>query len=243
MKMTKQLGKLVWWIRELLFPRRCPVCDEPVKPAGKKICRKCRHKLVYVSADYCMKCGKPLGESTLEFCRDCQKRKHEFVQGRSLYEYKSAAKAIYKFKYGNRREYAEFFGEELADKYRDVIVQWNAEAILPVPIHKNRKKKRGFNQSSLLAKELSKHVEVPVIDNFIVRSKDTTPLKELTGIERQNNLKKAFKIVRNDVKLSTIIILDDIYTTGSTVDEMARVLKETGIQKIYVLTLAIGAGM
>jgi len=235
------LKKIVWWIRELLFPRRCPVCDRPVKPAGKKICDVCREKLRYVSGAYCMKCGKPLSGETAEYCMECRQKKHEFVQGMSLYEYESAAASIYRFKYAKRREYAEFFGEELSERFGEMIRKWNVDALIPVPIHKTRKRERGYNQAELLAQQLGRRTGLPVVSDLLVRCRKTTPQKELNALQRQNNLKKAFKISQNDVKLSTIIVIDDIYTTGSTVDEMTKILKQAGVGKVYVLTLAIGS--
>lgn len=224
-----------------MFPRRCPVCDRPVKPAGKKICGDCRKKLKFISEVHCMKCGKPLLHEEDEYCKDCSKRKHEFVQGKSLYEYSGAAASIHRLKYGKRREYAEFYGEELAKRFGETIRRWGAEALVPVPIHKKRKRERGYNQAELLAECLGKCLNIPVKSKLIVRSKETVPQKELNAAQSQNNLKRAFKIGENDVKLSTIIVVDDIYTTGSTVDEMARVLKQAGVKQVYVLTLAIGS--
>lgn len=225
----------------MLFPRRCPVCDRPVKPAGKKICDSCRGKLRFVQEAHCMKCGKPLLQGTEEYCTDCRGKRHEFIQGRSLYEYESAAASIYRFKYAKRREYAEFYGEELSKRFGEMIKRWKADAIVPVPIHEARRKERGYNQAELLAKQLGRSLKLPVKDDLIVRMKKTIPQKELNALQRQNNLKRAFKISKNDVKLSTIIVVDDIYTTGSTVDEMARVLKQAGVERVYVLTLAIGS--
>ncbi len=237
------MKRVLWWIRELLFPRRCPVCDKPVRPAGHLICDKCRNKLKYVSKIQCMKCGKPLYKETEEYCEDCKKKHHEFVRGKSLYEYKTASGMIYRFKYGKRREYAEFLGWEMAKYFEDDIRKWKAEALIPVPIHKSRKQQRGYNQAELLAAELSRRTGIPMKSDLVVRLRKTIPQKLLKQSERQNNLKKAFKIGKNDVKLSTIIIIDDIYTTGSTVDEMTKLLKETGIEKVYVLTLAIGSAI
>ena len=237
------MKKIIWWVRELLFPRRCPVCDKPVRPAGHLICDICKNKLKYVSEMYCMKCGKPLFKDMEEYCEDCKKKRHKFVQGKSLYEYKSAAAIIYRFKYGKRQEYAEFLGRDMAEHFVWDMKKWKAEALVPVPIHKTRKRQRGYNQAELLANEISRCTGIPVEKDLLVRCKKTIPQKLLRDAERQNNLKKAFKMGRNDVKLSTIIIIDDIYTTGSTVNEMADVLEKMGIDKIYVLTLAIGTGM
>ena len=94
-----------------------------------------------------------------------------------------------------------------------------------------------------MAAELSKHSGIPVNRKLIIRKKKTKPQKDLTTQERQNNLKKAFKICPNDVKLSTIVIIDDIYTTGSTIDDMAKLLMASGIQKVYYVALAVGRGI
>ena len=104
-------------------------------------------------------------------------------------------------------------------------------------------KKRGYNQAELIAGMLSKHWNIPVITNLVVRCKNTRPMKEIVGTDRQNNLKKAFKLGVNDVKLNTIIIIDDIYTTGSTIDAVAKVCREAGILNIYFLTVSIGYGL
>lgn len=118
-----------------------------------------------------------------------------------------------------------------------------ADAFVPVPLHKSRKRKRGYNQAEVLARELSALTGIPVCTDLIGRVKKTAPMKELSAAQRQNNLKKAFKILRNDVKLKTIIIVDDIYTTGSTIDAVSRELKSVGVEKIYFVALAIGRGI
>ena len=116
-----------------------------------------------------------------------------------------------------------------------------------MPIHRSRLRKRGYNQAELLAKALGRYTGLPVYAKLVKRVKNTAPLKLLNPQERQNNLKKAFHIVGNDVKLmeklSSVVLVDDIYTTGSTVDEMASVLLETGVEKVYFVTLACGRGV
>ena len=91
-----------------------------------------------------------------------------------------------------------------------------------------------------MAKSFCNHSGIPLCEHYVERMKDTKPLKSMSRPERQNNLKKAFKIGRNDVKLNVSIVVDDIYTTGSTVDALAEVLKEAGVQTVYFLTVAIG---
>ena len=225
---------------QLIFPLRCPVCDDIVTPYGEKICPDCRKKLKYVTSPWCMKCGKKLGKDE-EICTDCRKIRHKFTRGRALYEYNSAAAMIYRFKYAGRREYADFFGLEIAKYLGDFIKDVKPDALIPVPIHKKRLKKRGFNQAALLARAVGRYTGIPVDEKLVVRIKNTVPLKLLNPNERQNNLKKAFNIVKNDVKLNTILIIDDIYTSGSTVDEMSSVLHKAGVENVYFITLSCGA--
>lgn len=226
----------------LLFPLHCPVCDEIVQPYGEKICLGCMKKLRLLTPPWCMKCGKKLaGEG--EYCEDCRRTVHLFTGGRALYEYSSAAPSIYRLKYGGRQEYADYFGEEAVRYLGDFIRQIKPDGIVPVPLHRSRQKKRGYNQAALLAGAISRYCDVPVYDKLLIRVKNTKPLKLQNPSERQNNLKKAFNIAQNDVKLETIIIVDDIYTTGSTMDEAARVLAQHGVRHIYFITLACGAGV
>lgn len=227
-------------ITELLFPRRCPVCDQITSPFGALCCSKCIGKFQYIGADYCMKCGKGLSSSEKEFCRDCKKRPHAFERGRSLYRYESTAGALFRFKYKERQEYADFWSEELYAHLGNDIASMQAQAIVPVPLHKSRYKTRGYNQAGVLAQALGKRCDIEVMEHLVIRVKKTVPQKQLNYAERQNNLKKAFKLCANDVKLRRMIIIDDIYTTGSTVDAVAEILLEGGAEHIFVITLAAG---
>ncbi len=187
-----------------------------------------------------MRCGKGLMKQEQEYCHDCRKYPHTFDRGRSLYRYESVAASIFRFKYKGRQEYADFFAEELYRYLGRDIAGMKAEAVIPVPLHKSRYRERGYNQSALLGKAFAERCQIPFRDDLVVRLKKTIPQKQLSYSERQNNLKRAFKLHRNDVKLNTVIIIDDIYTTGSTVDALAKVLSEGGVQHIYVITLAAG---
>lgn len=230
-------------LKDLLFPRRCPVCDRPVRPAGGLICAACRKKLKYVKEPVCMKCGKALHSYQQEYCFDCAHKKHAYDRGVSLYLYGSIRQTAYRFKYGGRQEYAAFLGKEMAVHLGRQILAWKPDALVPVPLHPDRLKKRGYNQALLIAEEMGRLLGITVQGDLLVRVKNTAPQKMLDGRQRQNNLKKAFKIKRNDVKLKTIVIIDDIYTTGSTVDEIAAVCKRSGIQKVYFAALSIGDGI
>ena len=240
---VKEMGESIYkGVLQLLFPLRCPVCDGIVPQAGEKICLECLGRLKVLTPPWCMKCGKKLAQEG-EYCADCGKKTHFFMRGRALYEYESIALSIYRFKYGGRREYADYFGEEMEEYLGDFIRSVEPDALIPIPLHRKRRAARGYNQAELLARALGDRLGIPVYTDFLVRQKNTAPLKYENPEERQNNLKKAFNILQNDVKLEKVMIVDDIYTTGSTMDETARVLKEAGVQEIYFVTLACGAGV
>lgn len=230
-------------VLDLLFPKRCVVCDEIAGQEGKAVCRRCRDKILYVQEPFCLKCGKQLQHEEQEYCEDCKKNRHLYIQGSALYDYGSMADSIFRFKYAGRMEYADFYGRELYERKAGWLSMVQPDALVPVPIHAARKRKRGYNQAELVARHLSSLCGVPVNNSLIYRPKQTAPLKDLSHSERQNNLKRAFKIRQNDVKLNTIVIIDDIYTTGSTIDSMARVLHGAGITEVYFVALTIGRGI
>lgn len=235
--------RLAQMLLDLAFPRRCPVCDRPVKPSGAYICRECGDKLIYIKEPRCRKCGKQLEKAEKEYCYDCGTKRHIYDRGTALYTYGSIRLSLYRLKYGGRQEYAVFLGRDMAGRLGKEILSWRPDALVPVPLHFAREKKRGYNQAALLAAELGKQLDIPVLTDFVERIRDTRPQKELEGARRQNNLKKAFKIVQNDVKLNTIVIIDDIYTTGSTIDAVAQACMDAGVKRVYFAALAIGRGM
>ncbi|MCM1121419.1 MAG: double zinc ribbon domain-containing protein [Eubacterium sp.] len=228
---------------DILYPRRCPVCDKAVKPFGSLICESCKEEFKYIKAPYCMKCGKELEEEESEYCGDCLRHRHLFDSGRAVFTYKTMADSIYRFKYKGRQEYAAYYAECMARQLGNWMIRCQPDAFVPVPIHSSKKYVRGYNQAEVLARELGRLMDIPVETKLLKRIHKTAPMKDLSVSERQNNLKRAFKICCNDVKLSTIIIIDDIYTTGSTIDAMCYELRKAGVQRIYFAALAIGKGV
>ncbi len=229
-------------VLQALYPGRCPVCDGIVGRAGEKICLKCMDRPKLLTPPWCMRCGRKTEEGE-EYCRDCRAREHLFDRGRALYEYTSVAESIYRFKYGGRREYAEFYGEQIVEYLGEFIQSMGPDAIVPIPLHRRRRAVRGYNQAELLARAAGRRMGIPVYSRLLVRVRDTAPQKELNREERQNNLKRAFNIPGNDVKLKRILVFDDIYTTGTTLDEAARALKAAGAEQVWFITLACGSGV
>ena len=207
------------------------------------ICEPCRLRLHPVTEPLCKKCGKPLSAAETEYCPDCGRKKHLYTRGRAALEYDSLMReSIGRFKYNNRREYANFYVQKLLDICGPAVRSWDIDLLIPIPLHKSRRRKRGFNQAELIAKGLGRELEIPVSANYLLRTRKTSPQKELNDQERKNNLKNAFQVVNYDVKFKKVLLIDDIYTTGSTIDAAASVLLESGAEKVYFLSISIGRG-
>lgn len=223
-----------------MYPRRCPICDEP--SGNKMICSRCASIPRYVSEPRCVKCGKHIDDDAIMYCLDCRMNEKHFVSGISLYEYDSMSDSINRFKNAGRAEYADFYAKEMNRKIGNIIRTYKADALIPIPLHASKEKKRGFNQSEILAEGISKGLGIPLRTDILTRVKKTKEQKKLSHGERQNNLVGAFHMAQNDVKLKTVILVDDVYTTGSTMDEAARTLLAGGVERVYFVTLAIGMG-
>lgn len=234
--------KIIDRVVDLIFPRRCAVCDNILSLSKRYICDDCKGKIVYVEEPTCLKCGKTI-EKEAEYCLDCTRRKHKYIQGKSVFDYGSISDSLYRFKNKGRVEYGKFYALEIMKKNGNWLRSISPDVIVPVPVHSSRLFDRGYNQAEVVAKELSKLSGIPVDNSLIIREKRTAPLKDLTLSQRQDYLKKGFKVTQKGVKLETIVILDDIYTTGSTIDEIADTILRSFNCKIYFLTITIGRGV
>lgn len=150
-------------------------------------------------------------------------------------------KSMYAFKYNGRREYATFYAQSVVDQFGHIINSFNADYLMPVPLHAAKLNKRGYNQAQDFAEELSKLLKIPM-STALVRTKNTRPMKEMSDKGRADNIKNAFKLKREDMKGKKIILVDDIYTTGMTMDECAKVLLDAGVASVYFITVCIGRG-
>lgn len=227
---------------DLFFPRRCPVCDDLTEP-GELICGECRSAVHRAEEPVCMRCGKPLFNRRKEYCMDCEKKAHNYKQGKSVFVYEGKIRqSMYRFKYGNRREYAVFYAKEAALLHGAWIRRRGIEAIIPVPMYAGKKQVRGYNQAEVFAERLGRELHLPVEKKTVKRVRNTVPQKELGDIARKHNLKNAFQLCSDIVKYSKVLLVDDIYTTGSTIDAVAEVLLSAGVKEIYYICISIGTG-
>ena len=159
-------------ILDLLFPRRCPVCGQIVMPKGSLICPGCVKKLSWVRGPVCKCCGKEIISGTMEYCPDCAAHPRSFSYGMALFNYNEiSAPSLAMVKYHDRREYLDFYAEAAYRRYAKTIARLSPDLIIPVPVHKSRLKKRGFNQAEEFGKRLSGYLGIPMSSEYLIRSK------------------------------------------------------------------------
>ncbi|OIP27394.1 MAG: amidophosphoribosyltransferase [Chloroflexi bacterium CG_4_9_14_3_um_filter_45_9] len=225
-------GRLAEAAVDFFFPKQCVGCGK----MGDFLCSTCREKLPRLSPPICPKCGKPQASGIV--CPSCRQRKAVIDGIRSPFLFDNVMrKAIHQFKYYNLKAISSCLAQFLADYLATNPLP--GEVLVPVPLHPKRLKQRGYNQSSLLAREVSKLVNLPVIENCLIRAKQGQPQVKTTSVEeRQKNVIDAF--VGRDERVSgkQIILIDDVCTSGATLESCARALKNRGALSVWGLTLA-----
>ncbi len=234
MKNFHDLGRA---LAAFLWPEVCPFC---LKPCRDGICPSCREKLeeIRVKDPVCLCCGRPIRDEQCDLCRECRKRR-VFTRGASVWLHREpVSSSLYQFKYHDQRAFAHVYAREIADRYRPLIKSWHAQCLIPVPLHPARLRRRGYNQAALLAKELGELLDLPVAENAVKRVRPTRPQKNLDWAGRKKNLDQAFAASPPVKKVHRVIVVDDIYTTGSTIEEVGKALKAVGVKEIYFLTVS-----
>lgn len=242
--MRQVAGAVVDQIASLVYPPRCAVCDRVLRVGQFMHCPGCLGHLRPVKEPLCCKCGKPLAEEAL-YCTDCAQKQTTFLYGYGMFVYDRALQtSILRFKYHGRREYAAFYAFQMYQKYGSWLAANQIQALVPVPVHKNRFRKRGYNQAALLARELGRLTGIPVREDLVLRCRDTLPQKQMGGaVNRLANLREAFcpgEIRAGHTGLQRVVLIDDIYTTGSTIEACAQVLCALKIPAVFFLTIGIG---
>ena len=227
---------------DIFFPPRCAICDEVLITGSGHICSKCRSSLKLIKAPTCYKCGKEVANESVEYCDDCLKRPRSYVKGFPVYKYvPPLTDSIMALKYAGKKEYAEFFADAIYDRYKMPFGKMDIDALVPVPINKSKFITRGYNQAELIAEFLGKKMNIPVKSDIIDRVSDTKAQKGLTPEQREHNLHTAFAAVRK-TDIRTVLLVDDIYTTGATIEACTRALMDAGVDKVYYTSVAIGEG-
>ncbi len=247
--MTVNAKKLISYFTDLIFPPLCPLCKVPESAteanliAKDGLCHECRKAITPLPSPICAKCGTPFsGTIGIKHCGACLKDCPPFTLARSAFTYDGPLlSAIHHFKYNKRTSLAPTLGRLAGKALNEINLDY--DKIVPIPLHKNRLKRRGFNQSLLLAREIlrqeQRDPEKPELDyQNLIRQKDTRSQIELKGKAREINVKGAFSVIdKTAFKDKKILLIDDVYTTGATIKECSRILSACGAE-VFALTLA-----
>ncbi|HEV3394097.1 MAG TPA: ComF family protein [Chthoniobacterales bacterium] len=228
-------------IASLVYPPACTICSASVGP-HEYLCPDCEAKLSRIVPPFCAKCSEPFdGAITTTFsCANCAHRVLYFDTAVSAYRSRGIARhVILNFKYGRQIHLRHLVGRWLIAALDDTRLRDRRfNAIVPVPLHPARQRERGFNQAALLAERLGPHLGVPVRP-VLERVRFTTTQTAFDRAERIQNLRHAFRLRKKaDVRKLDVLLIDDVLTTGSTLSECARVLKENGARSVYAATAA-----
>lgn len=226
-------------IFDLLFPKHitCNVCSKDIFEEGSNgICSECQKTLPKIVGQVCFKCGIPI-HSIDRYCDFCKKSK-PYEMARSCYEYKGKiVTLIHNLKFNNAQYLAEDFSKDLCKLYK--TEKYSCDIVIPVPMTQARLKSRGYNQAGLLANGLSKLINLPYDENNLLKIKDTKSQVGLDFSERKNNLIDAFKTKdKKFFKGKKVLLVDDIFTTGATIECCARALKKGGASQVFAITVA-----
>ena len=226
----------------IILPPRCICCGE-ILSQENGLCPKCFSAIHFISKPYCAICGAPLENPIDEkdvVCAKCLKEKrHTFSLQRSAFIYDENSKnMLIDLKFHDKTSYATVLAQFLYKAAADILKE-KPDVIIPVPLHYMRLLKRKYNQSGLLARELSKLCNIKVDDFSLKRCRNTIPQVKFSGKARIKNIRGAFFVKKpQNIKNKKILLIDDVMTTGSTLKECAIALKKAGAAKIYALTVA-----
>lgn len=226
-------------VLDLLFPPRCIVCDALLLPFKRQyLCDSCPKYFEPINQANVCQCGKP---KTGTHCNTCKAPQTLLItQNRAAFLYADMPQElIYKFKFRKQPFVAYGLAQLMLSAVDDHVLR-AADVIVPVPIHKKRLRARGFNQATLLAKQLTKALGIAPPKAVIRRAKNTKPLSGFSPKGRTNTLKDAFVLSgKYDVKGQSILLIDDIFTTGATLNACAKVLLDAGAKQVSALTFTV----
>ncbi|MBU0674856.1 MAG: ComF family protein [Proteobacteria bacterium] len=242
MKFSPLFTELFNTLINLIYPPFCLFCEVPLPSnAQLMLCSTCLSLVKIVTEPLCLCCGHPFTKygGASHLCGTCLSSPPFFDQARALFLYEDPIKTIiHKFKYNDQAAGLKIAPYSMAQcNHLSGLI--NPDIIIPVPVHKNRLRKRGFNQSVRLAQIFYPTSIHKINTTTLIRAVDSAPQTSLSGMARRTNLKNAF-LIRNGDELSAkkIVLVDDVFTTGTTVNECAKLLKKNGAAEVKVLTLA-----
>lgn len=234
---------------DLIYPVRCHVCQkflEKNEHEGSAICSDCLNSFSRITSPFCPICRTPFISRTgiNHHCENCLRKRPQYDALGAPYLYEGVLMdIIHRFKYSGKQHYANSLGRLLADFTKQWLPGPDNYLVMPIPLHPKKLRQRGFNQSLLLARIVSSVFNMELDFLSLRKIKDTIAQTNLTRKERRKNVRKVFEFTGNgNIKGRTIVLVDDVATTGSTLNECARILKRSRCKKVYGLVLARTSG-
>jgi len=229
-------------LRDILFPERCLGCGTGLKGCQViSFCQTCLQGVRLIQEPFCTTCGKPFGQAAGEshLCGYCLKNRWNFIQARAVVRYQAPiTEAVKIFKYNGKMYGLETFAALTRQHYLNHPMQ-EPDLILPVPLHPKRLRKRGFNQALVLSRKLFPESKKRIDPHVLERHQWTRPQTGLSGAERRGNVKNVFRVKNPEkIKNKKILLVDDVFTTGATVNECARILLRSKASEVNVFTFA-----
>lgn len=229
-------------IIDFILPPRCISCGK-VLSLSDGVCEDCFNKINFITTPYCNKCGMPFetaSSNKKHLCGNCMRdKKSVFRFSRSAIRYDDISKKmILAFKFMDKTENAHILSNWMLLAAKDILNE-GVDVIIPVPLHFTRLLKRKYNQSALLAKRLGKTTKIEVDYSSLIKHKKTKAQVDFSGKARVKNVKDAFEVKHQDkIKGKRVLLVDDVFTTGSTLKECAKALKKAGAKSVDFLTVA-----
>ncbi len=234
------IGESIWLDKalDLLFPPRCVACGR----LGAWLCAECQGEIEIIPPSACRFCALPLpapGSGDADTCPRCRTRE-QVLDGLAAYAFHNGPlrRAVHELKYNGLRSLARPLGRLMADRWPQLRPAGQPfDAIVPVPLHRRRERERGYNQAALLARELGRHLQLPVVEHVLIRSRATARQTDLDAAQRRANVQGAFACRNAGLSGQAILLIDDVCTTGSTLEAAGSALKAAGVAAVWGYTL------
>lgn len=219
-----------WNLMDWIYPPVCAGCNQP----ASRWCDACSLELFPATQAFCPVCGYPSQKS--EVCNACHQHPPQYMAAKSLAPYRQGVRhALHQLKYQSRLDVGQIFHARLMQAI--VQANWNVDTILPIPVSKTRRRSRGYNQAAIIAWPLSISLGIPYNNHALQKQKDTSSQVAFKREERFSNINGAFRVTDDSIAGKQVLIVDDVITTGATINESATVLMEAGAKVVYALSI------
>jgi ComF family protein len=227
---------------QFFLPPQCPCCEKFLEEGRQGFCSDCLSEICWIDPPFCSVCGIPFMSKEIEShpCGACVTGRKYFTMARALGTFDGSLQgAIHHWKYEGKTHLTPFFAEWMAEGLNRYWEPDSLDLLIPVPLHPQRLRQRGFNQALLLVKELSRRTGLPYQKTILQKKKSTIPQVNLSSVEREKGVRGTFHVIgREELLGKSVLLVDDVYTTGATVNECSKVLLRGGAERVDVLTLA-----